>query len=144
MTTVAHRQATVAPPEPTEARSAGITRVLSRAPVNIGLALIGLLWLVPTLGLLLTSLMPASDITTEGWWNTVAEPSKATLENYRALFENQVMINSAHSTNYGERAVDTFYVTDLLGGKITSADRLRRIEDALLHAASDQFAVEAA
>jgi [protein-PII] uridylyltransferase len=62
----------------------------------------------------------------------------------RALFENQVMINSAHITNYGERAVDTFYVTDLLGGKITSADRLRRIETALLHAASDQFAAEAA
>jgi [protein-PII] uridylyltransferase len=62
----------------------------------------------------------------------------------RALFENQVMINSAHVTNYGERAVDTFYVTDLLGGKITSPDRLRRIEDALLHAASDQFAAEAA
>jgi [protein-PII] uridylyltransferase len=54
------------------------------------------------------------------------------------------MINSAHVTNYGERAVDTFYVTDLLGGKITSPDRLRRIEDALLHAASDQFAAEAA
>jgi [protein-PII] uridylyltransferase len=62
----------------------------------------------------------------------------------RALFENKVMITSAHITNYGERAVDTFYVTDLLGGKIDSRDRLRAIETALLHAASDQFAVAAA
>jgi len=62
----------------------------------------------------------------------------------RALFENKVMINSAHITNYGERAVDTFYVTDLIGHKIEGADRLKAIEAALLNAAGDQFAAEAA
>ena len=62
----------------------------------------------------------------------------------RAMFENKVMINSAHITNYGERAVDTFYVTDLIGHKIDSPDRLRAIEAALLNAASDQFAAAAA
>jgi [protein-PII] uridylyltransferase len=62
----------------------------------------------------------------------------------RALYECQVTINSAHITNYGERAVDTFYVTDLIGHKIDSPDRLRAIESALLHAASDQFAAAAA
>ena len=62
----------------------------------------------------------------------------------RALFENKVMINSAHITNYGERAVDTFYVTDLIGHKIDSPERLRAIEAALLNAASDQFAAAAA
>jgi len=62
----------------------------------------------------------------------------------RALFENKVTVNSAHITNYGERAVDTFYVTDLIGHKIDSPDRLRAIEAALLNAASDQFAAAAA
>ncbi len=62
----------------------------------------------------------------------------------RAMFENKVTINSAHITNYGERAVDTFYVTDLIGHKIHSPDRLRAIESALLNAASDQFAAAAA
>ena len=52
----------------------------------------------------------------------------------RAMFERSLMINSAHITHYGERAVDTFYVTDLLGGKITSQDRLEGIERALLKA----------
>jgi [protein-PII] uridylyltransferase len=56
----------------------------------------------------------------------------------RALFENKLMVNSAHITNYGERAVDTFYVTDLLGGKVETADRLKAIERALLDAASDE------
>jgi len=98
MTTVAHPHATVAPPQPTNARAAGITRLLARTPVNIGVALIGVLWLVPTLGLLLTSLMPASDILSEGWWNLVAEPSSATLENYRALFDDNELTKSLITT----------------------------------------------
>jgi [protein-PII] uridylyltransferase len=62
----------------------------------------------------------------------------------RALFENKVTINSAHITNYGERAVDTFYVTDLIGHKIQSPERLKALDSALLHAASDQFVATAA
>ncbi len=56
----------------------------------------------------------------------------------RALFESQLMVHSAHVTAYGERAVDTFYVTDLLGSKIDSKSRKSAIEQALLEAASDQ------
>jgi [protein-PII] uridylyltransferase len=61
----------------------------------------------------------------------------------RALFEARLMVNSAHITHYGERAADTFYVTDLTGGKVTSKDRLKRIEDMLLAAADDEAPVEA-
>ena len=60
----------------------------------------------------------------------------------RVLFEARLMVHSAHITSYGERAVDTFYVTDLLGGKIDSPPRLRALERKLLEAASDK-AVEA-
>ncbi|HSJ77798.1 MAG TPA: hypothetical protein VK913_03585, partial [Erythrobacter sp.] len=52
----------------------------------------------------------------------------------RAMFEASLIINSAHITQYGERAVDTFYVTDLLGHKIYSKDRLAKVEQALLDA----------
>jgi [protein-PII] uridylyltransferase len=52
----------------------------------------------------------------------------------RAMFEQSLIINSAHITQYGERAVDTFYVTDLIGHKIFSKDRLDRVEQALLAA----------
>jgi [protein-PII] uridylyltransferase len=55
----------------------------------------------------------------------------------RALFESRLVVFSAHITNYGERAADTFYVTDLTGGKVTSPARLKAIEAALLEAASD-------
>jgi len=62
----------------------------------------------------------------------------------RVLFEERLMVNSAHVTHYGERAVDTFYVTDLLGGKITSEERLARLEKALLAAAEEKPAAQAA
>ena len=52
----------------------------------------------------------------------------------RAMFEQNLLINSAHITHYGERAVDTFYVTDLLGSKITTKARLEKVRKALLDA----------
>lgn len=60
----------------------------------------------------------------------------------RVLFESQLIVHSAHITAYGERAADTFYVTDLMGGKVTSADRLEAIETALIDAASDRRQAE--
>ena len=55
----------------------------------------------------------------------------------RALFEARLIVHSAHIATYGERAVDTFYVTDLLGGKI-DGPRLKAIEKRLFEAAQDQ------
>ena len=55
----------------------------------------------------------------------------------RALFESRLVVHSAHITNYGERAADTFYVTDLTGGKLEPGERMNRIEARLIEAASD-------
>ncbi|MEN3952180.1 [protein-PII] uridylyltransferase [Iodidimonas sp. SYSU 1G8] len=52
----------------------------------------------------------------------------------RALFDLKLTISSAHIATYGERAVDTFYVRDLFGHKITHEGRLKAIEDRLLEA----------
>ncbi len=52
-----------------------------------------------------------------------------------ALFQSKVTLHSAHIATYGERAVDTFYVTDLLGGKIESKPRLKFLEKRLIEAA---------
>ncbi|MGH6787288.1 MAG: [protein-PII] uridylyltransferase [Novosphingobium sp.] len=56
----------------------------------------------------------------------------------RALFEAKLMVHSAHIATYGERAVDTFYVTDLLGEKIDAVARLRTVEKRLLEAAGEE------
>ncbi len=52
-----------------------------------------------------------------------------------ALFQSKTVVHSAHIATYGERAVDTFYLTDLLGAKITSKQRLTSLEKKLIAAA---------
>ena len=61
-----------------------------------------------------------------------------------ALFEARLVVHSAHIATYGERAVDTFYVTDLLGEKIEAESRLRSVEKRLIEAAEDRRAKAAA
>ena len=56
----------------------------------------------------------------------------------RALFEARLIIHSAHVATYGERAVDTFYVTDLLGEKVIEEARMKSVEKKLLEAAADR------
>jgi alpha-glucoside transport system permease protein len=75
-------------PKPVESRMARFARLMARVPMQILMAAIALLWLVPTFGLLLTSLMPAGSISEQGWWKVVQHPSMATLDNYNALFDN--------------------------------------------------------
>lgn len=53
-----------------------------------------------------------------------------------ALFQSKVTLHSAHIATYGERAVDTFYVTDLFGGKIENKTRIKALESRLLEAAT--------
>jgi len=55
----------------------------------------------------------------------------------RTLFEQRLVVNSAHITNYGERAADTFYVTDLTGHKLEAGERMNAVEKALIEAAGD-------
>ena len=52
-----------------------------------------------------------------------------------AFFQSKVTLHSAHVATYGERAVDTFYITDLLGGKVEGKARLQALERRLLEAA---------
>jgi [protein-PII] uridylyltransferase len=61
-----------------------------------------------------------------------------------ALFESRLIVHSAHIATYGERAVDTFYVTDVLGEKVDSESRMRTIEKRLLEATEDRSGKAAA
>jgi [protein-PII] uridylyltransferase len=60
------------------------------------------------------------------------------------LFQSRVTIHSAHVATYGERAVDTFYLTDLTGDKISDGTRLKGIERRLLAAAAGEAIDKAA
>lgn len=78
--------------------AARIGQLARRGPLNILLVVLAAMWLVPTFGLLLTSLLPASEITTTGWWKVVAQPSLATFDNYSALFDNRDIMSALWTT----------------------------------------------
>jgi alpha-glucoside transport system permease protein len=71
-----------------------IVRFLSTTPVYIALIVIGFLWLIPTIGLLLTSLMAPADFSSMGWWKVLSKPSLATWQNYDHLFHNGPLTHS--------------------------------------------------
>ena len=74
------------------------TRVTAKAPVHLILVVVGLLWLLPTLGLFFTSLLAAEEVGQGGWWRIFTEPSLATFENYSNLFDNEGMIDALITT----------------------------------------------
>jgi alpha-glucoside transport system permease protein len=80
-----------------ESLATKIIRVAGKAPVHFVLVLVGLLWLVPTLGLFLTSLFSPTDVNSLGWWEIFSKPSLATFQNYQDVWDNPA-IHSAFFT----------------------------------------------
>ena len=63
---------------------------------RIGLLVMCLLWTIPTIGLLVTSLRPRDDVETTGWWTAVVTPFSQnwTLGNYREVLAAENMATS--------------------------------------------------
>jgi alpha-glucoside transport system permease protein len=87
-------------PAPRESAAAKVLRVIARAPIHLILVVLGALWLVPTFGLLITSILPAGVLASKGWWVIFSHPSEATWSNYNALFHNHGLITALKTTAY--------------------------------------------
>ncbi|GGT60715.1 carbohydrate ABC transporter permease [Streptomyces purpureus] len=66
--------------------------------LRVFLILVGLFWLMPTVGLLLSSLRGPADIASGGWWQVFTTPAQLTTENYSALLANDTITDSLLST----------------------------------------------
>ncbi|MFC7261180.1 carbohydrate ABC transporter permease [Streptomyces lutosisoli] len=66
--------------------------------VRVFLLLVGLFWLVPTIGLLVSSLRKPQDMSASGWWKVFSEPSQLTVDSYQKLLENSDITNSLVNT----------------------------------------------
>ncbi len=71
---------------------------LRRLPLNLGLAVVALMWLVPTVGLLFTALRPRELFATSGWWQALTEPSQLTMENFQRIVEDDSFVTSLWNT----------------------------------------------
>jgi alpha-glucoside transport system permease protein len=89
--------ATVAQSQPVvieESVATKVVRVLGKAPVHLVLIVIAMMWLIPTAGLFITSLLSPSDQAEGGWWNFLFEPSAWTFENYSNMFDNEGIVDA--------------------------------------------------
>ena len=94
----APRTAPVVVANPRETTAAKIGRFAAKLPFQILMIVIACMWIVPTFGLLITSLMPADLIDKQGWWKTLSHPSQITFDNYNALFKNDDLMGALWTT----------------------------------------------
>ncbi|MEE1755405.1 carbohydrate ABC transporter permease [Streptomyces sp. SP18CS02] len=73
---------------PTGTRRGGPGRWLGNGLVQAFLIVVGLIWITPLAGLLLSSLRSARDNAGSGWWTTLTSPGQLSFDNYTALLGN--------------------------------------------------------
>jgi alpha-glucoside transport system permease protein len=73
--------------------SGRIVKALNRTPIHIALGIVAVIWLAPTIGLLVTSFRPRSDIQSTGWWETLST-LRLTTANYAEVLGAQGMVGA--------------------------------------------------
>lgn len=71
---------------------------VTRGPVQVALVVVGLLWLLPTVGLFASSFRTPADHAQSGWWTSIAEPEQLTTAGYEKLLDNPVMTGAFWNT----------------------------------------------
>jgi alpha-glucoside transport system permease protein len=60
------------------------SRIFDRWPIKLAILIVVLIWIIPTLGVLISSFRPANDVNSTGWWTVFTHLGSATwtLDNY--------------------------------------------------------------
>ncbi|HEV2029411.1 MAG TPA: carbohydrate ABC transporter permease [Candidatus Dormibacteraeota bacterium] len=75
---------------------------LSGAVLHIVVIGLTVAWMVPTIGLLITSFRTPQDIANAGWWTALSPPFKFTLDNYSQMFA---------ASNLGQSLFNSFMIS---------------------------------
>lgn len=76
------------------ARPLNVASLLQRAPVHIAVLAIAGVWMLPTVGLLVSSFRPPALVAQTGWWAALQLPFTFTLENYERVLTTNNMAQS--------------------------------------------------
>jgi alpha-glucoside transport system permease protein len=85
---------------PIAGRRRGLTP--SRLALHATVIVLVFVWIVPTLGLLVNSLRPASEVSSSGWWTALFPPWDFTLDNYARVLD---------ANDLGDSFVNSLFIT---------------------------------
>ncbi|MFE7134374.1 carbohydrate ABC transporter permease [Streptomyces sp. NPDC057638] len=85
-------------PQPRRSLPARVAARLGGGVARVFLIVVGLFWLMPTFGLLVSSLRDPADIAASGWWEVFTAPAQLTTENYSRLLRNEAVTDSLWSS----------------------------------------------
>ncbi len=71
-----------------------MSRAIRRLPTHLALVAVCALWLIPSVGLLVSSFRPPNLVATTGWWTALRLPLTFTLDNYRQVLSTYNMLPS--------------------------------------------------
>ena len=77
-----------------ESTASKVLRAVGKAPIHLILVVIALMWLIPTAGLFITSLLTPTDQAEGGWWNFLFKPSSWTFDNYQNMFNDEGIVDA--------------------------------------------------
>jgi alpha-glucoside transport system permease protein len=75
---------------------------LGRLALHASIVVIIFIWLLPTLGMLVNSFRPASDVAATGWWTALSPTAQFTTENYSHVFAQN---------NLGQAFINSLFIT---------------------------------
>jgi alpha-glucoside transport system permease protein len=85
-----------------QTRSQGRRFVGGRVALHAVLIILMIVWLLPTIGLLVNSLRSSSDIASSGWWTALFPPNGLTLDSYAKVFSE---------TDIGSGFINSLFIT---------------------------------
>ncbi|WP_226961972.1 MULTISPECIES: carbohydrate ABC transporter permease [Streptomyces] len=78
--------------------SSRLAALASGTVVRVVLVVLGVLWLLPTAGLFVSSFRDPRDIASTGWWEALTDPGQWSFSNYDSLLGNEKFTGSVWTT----------------------------------------------
>ncbi len=75
-----------------------VISLLGNGVVQVGLVLVGLFWLMPTVGIFIASFRSSEDTASSGWWTILDKLNQLSLDNYTNLLQSGTMVEALVNT----------------------------------------------
>ena len=91
-----------------------IKEAVSNGPLHIAILVICALWILPSLGLLVSSFRPARAVRSTGWWTAIKPPYQFTLDSYVDVLTGQTDYRQRCAKQQEESGTKCSFIEDVI------------------------------